>query len=108
MKNLVILIIVSVFLYENALARDSDGRFTVYGFGQNLCGTMTEDVKKNIDGETAYKAYVEGYISAVNLLSPGKVDFFGYPLKAGHLVVSTRESHGLMSLPRPWHVIHGR
>ena len=76
MKNFVILMIVSVFLYENVLARDRDDRHVVSGVGQNLCGTMTEDVKTNFDGQTAYRSYIDGYISAVNLLSLGKADFF--------------------------------
>jgi hypothetical protein len=32
----------------------------------------------------------------------------GYPLKAGHHMTSTSERHGLVSFPRPWHIIDFR
>jgi hypothetical protein len=34
--------------------------------------------------------------------------FLGYPRKAGHRVASTRERHGLVALPRPWHILDVR
>jgi hypothetical protein len=70
------LVVLSAFLYGNALARDQDGKSMVFSLGSGLCGKMTEDVKKTRHGEAAYRAYIDGYLTAVNLFSPGKSDFF--------------------------------
>jgi len=75
-KNFVILVIVSTFLFGKAYARDQYGSSAVFHAGNELCGKMTEDVKKTSDGEAVYRAYIDGYLTAVNLFILGKINFF--------------------------------
>lgn len=57
-------------------ARDQNGIGATFSYGSKSCGAMTDDVKKTIDGENVYIAYVEGYLTAINVLSLGKANFF--------------------------------
>ena len=75
MKKLtyIILIAISFSLSPNTQARDKSSAM-VTGYGNQLCSTMTEDVK-NSSADGYYKEYINGVGSGVNLAVFGKPDY---------------------------------
>lgn len=72
-RKYISLIAIFLILTIDANSRDNSGAM-VYGYGNQLCSTMTEDVK-NISAERYYKEYINGVSSGVNLAVFGKADF---------------------------------
>jgi hypothetical protein len=59
-----------------AAAYDADGiSYSTYA-GQNTCGTFLNDVEKSEAVKSQYLAYIEGYVTAINMRVSGRRDFF--------------------------------
>ncbi len=71
----IVLILLILFCLP-AHARDEGGIAVVFTDGNQSCGQMTEDVVKYSCSKAIYSAYIDGYLSAINLLSLGKANFF--------------------------------
>ncbi len=54
---------------------DVNGKYTVYGFGAESCGTFVEARRNRKNA--FYLAWVTGYITAVNKVSPTTYDMLG-------------------------------
>src|SRR5262249_31200513 len=64
------------FTASSAWSRDQEGSYTVFTVGTILCATITENVKRNEMLKYTYMAYIEGFLTAINMMSTGKSDFF--------------------------------
>ncbi len=52
------------------------GISAVFGAGNSTCATMTDDVARYQAEREVYTAYIDGFLTAVNVSLPGKADFF--------------------------------
>ncbi|MGE8367040.1 hypothetical protein [Cupriavidus sp.] len=56
-------------------AYDARGGATTYA-GNNSCGTFLKNVEDSEQMKAQYLAYIEGYVTAVNMRVKGRTDFF--------------------------------
>ncbi|WP_155740079.1 hypothetical protein [Pandoraea pnomenusa] len=56
-------------------AYDSNGAFVTF-VGNKTCGGFLNDTETISGAKLQYVAYIEGYISAINMRVNGKADFF--------------------------------
>lgn len=66
--------ITTALVVSQATAYDQEGR--VFFSGTSTCGQMTEDLRKNDSYAVVYESFLQGFTTAINMVTPGKVDFF--------------------------------
>jgi hypothetical protein len=65
-RNLLMVLVVTVLLHSEVGAADKTGNYQVLGSGALSCGSWTAERKKGSDIAAAKKILVTGYISAYN------------------------------------------
>lgn len=62
--------------YPAAAYDENNHNLMILSGGSDSCGKMTNDAEFTSDGAAVYSSFIEGYLTAVNLYTPGKLDFF--------------------------------
>ncbi|MCW9014693.1 MAG: hypothetical protein OQL06_12990 [Gammaproteobacteria bacterium] len=71
-------VLMSILVFQpNAVARDFEDGYAVYGAGAQACSTYLQAIKKGGKEEDFFIDWMIGYLSAFNVIMPNTYDILG-------------------------------